>query len=226
MPPEIYPSQKNNLSPLIGKTYEKFPSGLVRADQTFVCTIDQVQGMRSVLCRGAILPKVYSTNPFKLRQEYLNAEPDFFIFPDAKESYDIPGFCKFMVSGYRHDLSSEPFFTFNSQIVDISKSYTISRVEVVGEPPVVYTWVIFERYQVDSVTRHSVSDSGVTNIAVGNYFQLKKSLLTRRLTGNRPNDSDQTTIDINWTPTIVSVTRRNFGRFDEYDATETLVPYY
>ena len=234
MPSEIYlPKSKAQYFPLTGKTYQKFPSGLVRVDQTFACAIDQVQSVRGLFSRGRIFPRAIVASPPERLRQYLTGEPDFYIFPDAKEVYDTPGFCKFVVSGYRYDQSSELFFTRNIQLVDISKSYTQSIQIVVGEPPVVYNWTIFERWEVESVTYHGVTGRTAATIAVGNFLTLSKRLLTRRLAGGLPprdpevqSSAPSTAIVVNWIPTVVSVTRRNFGNFDEYDATETLVPYY
>lgn len=231
MPSEIY-LPKSNYFPLTGKTYQKFPSGLVRVDQTFACAIDQVESVRGRFSRGQIFPTAIASPSEKLRK-YLTREPDFYIFPDAKEVYDTPGFCKFVISGYRYDQSSELFFTRNTQLVDITKSYTKSIQNVVGEPPVVYNWTVFERWEVESATFHGVIARTASTVAVGNRLGLSNRLLTRRVFGELPprdpedqSSDDPTVIVIYWVPTVVSVTRRNFGNFDEYDATQTLVPYY
>jgi hypothetical protein len=204
---------------LNGSATQAFPSGLVRYDRTYVVEKKNAQAARELFQAGNLL--YVGTNP----------EPGAgipFIFPDPKEVNDVPGFIKFVVTAYSDSANVEFRETFNQQQVNLSKGFSASIQEEVGEPPVNYSWSVLEKYLVDSVTTSGVAPSG-TGSPAGSPRILNYSLIRRIVSGVTPPaefGGGQTSLEISWLRESVSIVRRNFGRWTEYDHTETLIPYY
>jgi hypothetical protein len=188
---------------------------LVRYDRTYVVEKKNAQAARELFQAGNLL--------------YVGTEPEPgagipFIFPDPKEVNDVPGFIKFVVTAYSDSANVEFRETFNQQQVNLSKGFSASIVEEPGEPPVNYSWSVLEKYLVDSVTTSGVAPSG-TGSPAGSPRILNFSLIRRIVSGAVAPDG-QTSLEISWSKESVSIVRRNFGRWTEYEHTQTLIPYY
>ena len=221
------------LFPLTGKTFQSFPSGLIRCDQEFVCRRENAAKSKQSLLSGFLFPQKPRsvgavTDDGFIRFEEFETGPPFYIFPDAKESYDVPGFCKFSVSGYSYQIASGDGYnsvTLQSQIVNISKQFEEEVIAGEEEEPTEYVWTVSERWRVDSATylgcvERLQSVSGPFKAAA-----LDRRLINRQVIGE-PAPGGQREISISWEIQQVSVTRNNFGLRDEFSSTETLVPYY
>lgn len=222
-------------SPLVrlsGKTFQKFPSGLIRVDQTFACRIDRVESARGILAQGSIFPReqiapgsASSQTSRGILESVVELESPFYIFPSPKESYDTPGFCKFDVSGYSYARNPDgPYgnVVIQTQLVSLSQDFRQVKIITEEETEYIY-WTIFEEWRVNSAIY-----TGVTSAGAGIQLTFENASLTeglqlvrRRITGELGSVSQ---IPITWTPQIISITRRNFGRYDEFDATQTLLP--
>lgn len=199
--------------PLSGKKYQKFPSGLVRIDQEFISAKTEagIGAARERFAIGNILPGTEALGN------------SAYIFPHATESYDIPGFCKFSVSAYSKQGGPYGQVLKNSQIVDVSQSFnTLSPTE--ENPNREISITISERWLVDSATFYGVTEA---NAEVGNFgIDLEKKLISRIQSGGDIALLGVQQLSILWTESIVSITRRNFGRYDEFEVTQSLIPNY
>jgi len=222
--------------PLSSATIEPFPSGLVRVEQAFLVKISDVSDAREVFAMGNRL--------FDNSNKFSGFDGPF-IFPGVREVYDVPGFCKFIVSAYGYSRKFNEFIeTKGFQIVTISKSYTVEVEEPDPENPpgfittpdgvqipteggtitVTYTWTINEKWQVGTSTAYGV----MGNTATGPYYTgtvPSPKLVSRTISGEVGPDGPSE-ITISWPTEIVGVSRRNFGTFDEYAVTSSPVPYY
>jgi hypothetical protein len=210
--PSIFSGTNLSVLRMLGRTTQAFPSGLIRVDQDFVVGNDSLKLARE---RFNIGNRLYDAGP--------DAEVDLFIFPDPKESKTIPGFTIFSITAYGVARATEFREVINQQIVAISKSYS-QTLESEESPPDVYSWTISEKYLVDSATITAVARASTLNV-LGTQSQLRFRLINRRISGRViPGGADQ--ISISWKKETASITQRNFGRWIEYDHTETLFPYY
>lgn len=199
--------------PLSGKKYQKFPSGLVRIDQEFVSAKTEagIGAARERLAVGNIMPGT----------ETLGISA--YIFPQPTESYDIPGFCKFSVSAYSKEGGPYGQVLKNSQIVDVSQSFNTPS-PTAEDPNREISITISERWLVDSATFYGVTEA---NAEVGGFgIDLEKKLISRIQTSGVNAQQGAQQLSILWIQSIVSITRRNFGRYDEFEVTQSLIPNY
>jgi hypothetical protein len=219
--PTVYIGKASFIGPpfkvitLNGSERQAFPSGLIRYDRTYLVEKKNTQAARELFQAGNLL--------------FVSIDPEAgagipFIFPDPKEVNDVPGFIKFVVTAYSNSRDVEFRETFNQQQVNLSKGFSASIVEVPGEPPVNYFWSVLEKYLVDSVTTSGVAPSGGESFAgTGRILNFK---LIRRIVSGAVAPGGKTSLTISWSKESVSIVRRNFGRWTEYDHTQTLIPYY
>jgi hypothetical protein len=188
---------------------------LIRYDRTYLVEKKNTQAARELFQAGNLL--------------YVSINPEAgagipFIFPDPKEVNDVPGFIKFVVTAYSNSRNVEFRETFNQQQVNLSKGFSASIVVTPGEPPVNYSWSVLEKYLVDLVTTSGVAPSGGGSFAGTN--RILNFRLIRRIVSGSVAPGGQTSLTIDWSKESVSIVRRNFGRWTEYDHTQTLIPYY
>ena len=218
---------------LLGRSIQTFPSGLGRADLIFVVenkfleqtrlqlAVDNSVSIIDTISRNLATPGTPST-PESVQR--LGQSRQAFIYPQPIEKKDVPGFTKFFVSAYFQDSASQFNELLNQQIVQISQSFT-ETVAVEGEEePIVYNWTVIERHIVDVVTVLGVAETGSRSYKFPS-FDLKPFLLSSRISGEVA-PGGETQINPSWNERTVSVTRRNFGRYTEYEHTVTLVPEY
>lgn len=200
--------------PLSGKKYQKFPSGLVRIDQEFVSAKTEagIGAARERFTVGNIMPGTDSLGG------------PAYIFPQASESYDVPGFCKFSVSAYSKEGGPYGQIIKNTQIFNLSKTYIIPAATS-AEPDRTLTTNIEEKWVADTATFVGVieSNGGISDFEI----ELNKRLVSRLITGFNPGTRDGISqISVSWISALTSITRRNFGRYDEFEATQSLIPNY
>jgi hypothetical protein len=200
---------------LSGSATQTFPSGLIRYDRTYLVEKKNEQAAQEYFQMGNLLlvginRGIYESSPF--------------IFPDPKQVSDVPGFIKFVVTAYSKSNDSEFRETFNQQQVNLSKGFRASIVTTQDEPPVNYSWSVLEKWLVDSVTTSGVAPSGEQSVA--GTKRILNFRLIRRIVSGAVAPGGQRSLEIDWSKESVSIVRRNFGRWTEYDHTETLIPYY
>ena len=223
-------TRAGGLVPLAGKSFQRFPSGLVRCSQDFICTNAQADILRYKLKSGLPFPqlpksKAQAGNEFITFEQFTSP---FYIFPDPGESYDIPGFCKFSVSGYSYEGSVGSGYnsvTLQSQIINLSKPFEKDVVLGDDEEPTEYAWTVNEKWRVDAAVYLGAIDALKTVSGVFGVVELDKRLLSRSVIGEVAPGGDRE-ISISWAIQQVSVTRNNFGLRDEFSSTETYVPSY
>jgi hypothetical protein len=199
---------------LNGSSTQVFPSGLIRYDRTYLVNKENTQVARQLFQVGSLLR-------VGIESEAGAGSP--FIFPDPKEVNDVPGFIKFLVTAYSDSRNVEFRETFNQQQVNLTKGFT-QTIEEPGKEPVNYSWSVLEKYFVDSITTSGVAP--IQTESVASTRRLLKFSLIRKIVSGTVAPGGQVSLNASWSKESVSVVRRNFGRWTEYEHTETLIPYY
>lgn len=217
--PTIYISKADLADPfkvitLNGSATQAFPSGLIRYNREYLVEKKNIQAARELFQAGNLLR-------VGIESEAGAGRP--FIFPDPKEVNDVPGFVRFVVTAYSDSRNIEFRETFNQQQVNLSKGFSATIVKL-DEPPINYSWSVLEKYLVDSVTISGVALSSTESVA--NTTRVLKVKLIRRIVSGAVAPGGTRSLTISWSKETVSVVRRNFGRWTEYEHTQTLIPYY
>lgn len=114
---------------------------------------------------------------------------------------------------------------FGSEVLNLSKAFEATITQSIGNnppAPIAYNWTITEIWLADSYTERKVISA-----TLGSVFlqaapkDLGKRMLKRLVTGKRPS-SGASSLSIGWQSQVTSVTRRNFGAFDEVDIVTSL----
>jgi hypothetical protein len=206
-------SEEYSVIPQAGATIQGFPSGLFRVDQEFFVPNKFASQARE---RFAV------NNTLSDGANFLGHSAAR-IFPAPKESREVPGFTKFTVSAYGFSRKFTEFIvTKGMQIVAINQSFTQDN-DVQEEPP--FNWTISEKWLISTVTTSGVISNGTNIPPRSGVTPPAPTLVNRQISGTLA-PGGQTTITVNWQFEIAAITRRNFGFYDEYDLTESLIPYY
>jgi hypothetical protein len=112
-----------------------------------------------------------------------------------------------------------------SEIINLSKSFETTVTQAVGNnppAPIPYNWTITEIWIADSHVQFSVLLATSGSVFLNpSPVTLQRRMLKRVLTGKRPS-SGASSLQITWASNVSSVTRRNFGSFDEVDIITSL----
>lgn len=108
---------------------------------------------------------------------------------------------------------------FGSEVLNFSKTFESSEPSD-SRPP----WTITEIWITDSYVERKVFPANVTSWFIQpSTFTLYSKMLSRSITGGRPKYSaDARTLTLTWATQVSSVSRRNFGTFDEVDIVTSL----
>lgn len=105
---------------------------------------------------------------------------------------------------------------FGTEVLNLSKSFET----IITQVP--YNWTITEIWIADSYTEKKVLAARLGSAFLQAFSQpLGKRMLKRIITGKRPS-SGINNLSISWASQVTSVTRRNFGTFDEVDIVTSL----
>lgn len=109
---------------------------------------------------------------------------------------------------------------FGTEVLNLSKSFETTITQAVGNnppAPIPYNWTITEIWVADSYTERKVLAANLGSIFLQAFPRtLGRRMLKRVLTGKRPTGGTSN-LSITWASQVSSVTRRNFGTFDEVD---------
>lgn len=226
--PGLITSENTFLYLLSGKTYQSFPSGLERVTATFAGVANQAARLEARLRVGEIFPG--SSETMIQSGDGFRETDNFYIFPAPEKSFDVPGFVKFNASAYRLNPNYQrPQITLSSQFISLSQNFEqLVEEDNTGTEDTdetdIRTWTVFEKWRVDSATYTGVVQTG-RPIGLFERVDLGERLfLVRRRIVGEPPSLEGREIPINWVTQQTSVVRRNFGRYDEFDSVETLIP--
>ena len=146
------------------------------------------------------------------------AEQQGSVFPDPQVRTTDTGLLEMSFDAYRDTGATSG--AFGTEVLNLSKSFQ-DEVFTVGEntPDTKETcnWTVTEIWLADSYTHRRVMDSRMGSLSLRPFSAtLEKKRLRKIITGKKSKNG-ASELSINWMPQVTSVTRRNFGTFDEVD---------
>ena len=151
------------------------------------------------------------------------AEANGSVFPDPQVRTTDMGLLEMVFDAYLD--AGAPTGVFGSEVLNLSKSFETSITQAVGNnppAPIAYNWTITEIWIADSYTEKKVLSASLGSVSLQAVPRfLGKRLLKRVLTGKQPSGVSSS-LSITWASQVTSVTRRNFGDFDEVDIVTSL----
>jgi hypothetical protein len=173
------------------------------------------------------LKKITGTILFKPGQENEArglAEQSGALFPDPQVRTSDKGLMEMAFDAYQD--TGRRTEVRGSEIINLSKSFETTLMQAVGNnppAPIAYNWTITEIWIVDSHVQFSVLLATLGSVFLNaSPVTLQRRMLKRVLTGKLPSSWSGFTLGITWASKVSSVTRRNFGSFDEVDIITSL----
>ena len=206
----------DGLIALPGRTVQAFPSGLVRVDRKYACRTASIDKFLGLFQIEGFLPfeKFRDPSPSQLDAPR--------IFPNPTVENNDNGYSIISASGYYPSIS-KLIPKFSVQIYQISKSFTVT--EDSGENPITYSWTISEDWFVENSNWSFVAPARQSIISYIPESTLVYVFKRRSITGSvAPGGNLQ--IPIVWQSVQKSLTRRNFGFYDEVDSTSGPEPIF
>jgi hypothetical protein len=153
------------------------------------------------------------------------AEESGSVYPDPQVRTTDMGLLEMSFDAYTNTGATSG--VFGTEVLNLSKSFESTITQAVGNnppAPITYNWTITEIWLADSYTQRKVLAAALGSIFLeASAFTLNKRMLKRIITGKRPIGTiTASSLSITWTSQVSSVTRRNFGSFDEVDIVTSL----
>lgn len=145
------------------------------------------------------------------------------VFPDPQVRTTDMGLLEMSFDAYRD--TGQISGVFGTEVLNLSKSFETTITQAVGNnppAPILYNWTITEIWIADSYTERKVLSASLGSVFLQPFPRvLGQRMLKRVLTGRRPSGG-ALSLSITWASQVTSVTRRNFGTFDEVDIVTSL----
>jgi hypothetical protein len=170
------------------------------------------------------LKKTSGTILFKAGEEgaaLTLAEQSGSVFPDPQVRTTDMGLLEMSFDAYMDTGATSG--VFGTEVLNLSKSFESTQAVGNNPPaPITYNWTITEIWLADSFTERKVLAATLGSVfLIVSQNSLNKRRLKRIITGKRPSGGVND-LSITWTSQVSSVTRRNFGSFDEVDIVSSL----
>ena len=151
------------------------------------------------------------------------AEQEGDVFPDPQVRTTDSGLLEMSFDAYRDTGATSG--AFGTEMLNLSKSFESTITQAVGNnppAPITYNWTITEIWIADSYAQRKVLAASLGSVFLTvSSFALNRRMLKRVVTGKRPSGG-ASSLSITWASQVTSVTRRNFGTFDEVDIVTSL----
>lgn len=151
------------------------------------------------------------------------AEQEGSVFPDPQVRTTDMGLKEMAFDAYRDTGATSG--VFGTEVLNLTKSFESTITQAVGNnppAPITYNWTITEIWIADSYTERKVLAATLGSTFLQAVTQsLGKRMLKRITTGKRPTGGTSS-LSITWASQVSSVSRRNFGTFDEVDIVSSL----
>jgi hypothetical protein len=151
------------------------------------------------------------------------AEQSGALFPDPQVRTSDTGLMEMTFDAYQD--TGRRTEVRGSEIINLSKSFETTVTQAVGNnppAPIPYNWTITEIWVADSHVQFSVLLATLGSVFLNpSPVILQRRMLKRVVTGKRPSGG-ASSLQITWASNVSSVTRRNFGSFDEVDIITSL----
>jgi hypothetical protein len=140
------------------------------------------------------------------------------VFPDPQSRTTDMGLLEMSFDAYTNTGARNG--VFGVQTLNLSKNYS-TEIQLNGQT-LTWAWTIYEIWFADSWTQQKVIASSASSAFLQTTSPiLGKKLLTRKVVGI-PQPGSPTQLQITWASDVTSVSRRNFGTFDEVDIVTSL----
>jgi len=148
------------------------------------------------------------------------------VFPAPQICTTVSGLTEITFDAYSDTGSGSGVYGID--VVNLSKSFTHTAMVALGNDPpapVTYNWTITEIWVADSYTERKVLTSAASSISLQvTPMALGQKMLDRIITGAMPfSGSFANQLTVTWSSVVSSITRRNFGIFDEADIVSSAV---
>ena len=151
------------------------------------------------------------------------AEQEGAVFPDPQVRTTDMGLLEMSFDAYSDTGATSG--AFGTEVLNLSKSFESTITQAVGNnppAPITYNWTITEIWLADSYAQRKVLAASLGSVFLTVFeIALNKRLLKRTVTGKRPTGGANS-LTLTWSSQVSSVTRRNFGTFDEVDIVSSL----
>jgi hypothetical protein len=149
------------------------------------------------------------------------AEQNGSVFPDPQVRTTDMGLLEMSFDAYTD--TGVTSGVFGTEVLNLSKSFESTITQAVGNnPPITYNWTITEIWLADSFTERKVLAATLGSVFLAvSQNTLNKKMIKRVIAGKRANGG-AVSLSITWQTQVSSVTRRNFGSFDEVDIVTSL----
>jgi hypothetical protein len=139
------------------------------------------------------------------------AEQNGSIFPDPQVRTTDMGLLEMSFDAYTD--TGVTSGVFGTEIINLSKSFEDSIPNTTQR----WNWTITEIWIVDSYTERKVLAASLNSIFLSTSPRVLGTKLLKRVILGRRRASGASSLSLNWQAQVSSVTRRNFGTFDEVD---------
>lgn len=151
------------------------------------------------------------------------AEQEGDVFPDPQVRTTDMGLLEMSFDAYIDTGTTSG--AFSTEVLNLSKSFESTITQAVGNnppAPITYNWTITEIWIADSYAQRKVLAASLGSVSLTvSSFELNRRMLKRVVAGKRPSGG-ASSLSITWASQVTSVTRRNFGTFDEVDIVTSL----
>jgi len=139
------------------------------------------------------------------------------VFPDPQIRTTDMGLLEMSFDAYENTAATSG--VFGTDTVNLSKTFE----QTVGQNT--QRWTVNEVWIVDSYTERKVFPATYNSIFINTTSPrvLGTRLLKRFIVGDRPLDGTNSSVPLTWQSQVSSVTRRNFGIYDEVDVVTSFV---
>jgi hypothetical protein len=148
-----------------------------------------------------------------------------FVFPEARILTTDMGLLELGFDAYADIGSSSG--VFGTDVTNLSKSFETTITQAVGNnppAPIPYNWTVTEIWFTDSCTEYKTIAASLGSIFLQPAkVALQARMIKRLVSGSLPTNGTGTkSLTINWASSVASISRRNFGVFDEIDIVSSL----
>lgn len=142
------------------------------------------------------------------------------LFPDPQIRSTDMGLLEMLFDAY-DDLGSSSG-VFGTDVTNLSKSFEQTTQAVGDNPPEPYNWTVTEIWLTDSYTEFKTIPASSGSIFLQPAtVELHSRMIKRLVSGVLPTNGTQQ-LTINWSSSVASISRRNFGPLDEIDIVSSL----
>lgn len=168
-----------------------------------------------------LIEKGASSLGFSVGQSIVTSSGVVKIFPAPRATRSNDNaFDEVEVTAYGQGISLNSRVVMGTEVLELSLSK--NETDNSQSPPVQYNWTIYERWQCETATKHSVIDNSSSNYSTPSGT-LSKTMERRWVVGT-PINGGQSSLSINWNDGIRDIQRTNYGAYDEVAVMKGYIP--